>query len=139
MHNSYDLLQDSFNFLSSRTYMLLMYIIYFTYNANFYTSSVLLTYSYKTQEGYYLVEKPIIFVAPTYNVQVCLLTLKNLITLHTSYKISCQGLLITNISLCIHTYKMQKQPGCKKSTRPIRSNIVAMVIIKRPKPLISGT
>ena len=28
-----------------------------------------------------------------------LLTLKNLITLHTVYKVSCQGLLITNIIL----------------------------------------
>ena len=32
---------------------------------------------------------------------VCLLTLKNLITLHTLYKVSCQGFLITNISLYI--------------------------------------
>ena len=42
------------------------------------------------------------------------MTLKN--TLHTLYKVSCQGLIITNISLCIYTSDMlnKKQPGFKK-------------------------
>ena len=52
--------------------MLLVHIIYFTYNATLvksvYTSSVLLnlaTIHYKTQDGYYLGERPIV-VDPTY-------------------------------------------------------------------------
>ena len=72
--------------------------------------------------------------------QVCSLTFKKLITLYTLYKVSCQGLLITNISLCSYTYKKDMLNKYSLAVKKCEANQKqhCSYSYKRPKSLILG-